>query len=62
MIHACTLYVYVYSVAIISNPCLLDKLCFRVFFVLLGFFVVVVVVVVFWGFFPVRGVGWVVLI
>lgn len=62
MIHACTLYVYVYSVAIISNPCLLDKLCFRVFFVLLGFFVVVVLWGFFGVFFPVRGVGWVVLI
>lgn len=66
MIHASTLYVYVYSVAVISNPCLLDKLCFRGFFVLLGFFVCCCCCV--WGFFfwcfffPVRGVGWVVLI
>lgn len=66
MIHACTLYVYVYSVAIISNPCLLDKLCFRGFFLFCWGFLFVVVVVVFGGFlvffFPVRGVGWVVLI
>lgn len=45
MIHASTLYVYVYSVAIISNPCLLDKLCFRVFFLFCWGFLFVVVVV-----------------
>lgn len=57
MIHACTLCVYVYSVAIISNPCLLDKLCFRVFLVLLGFFVVVVLWVFFGVFFSGEGGG-----
>lgn len=51
MIHACTLYVYVYSVAIISNPCLLDKLCFWGFFCFVGVFCCCCVVGFFWCFF-----------